>query len=249
LQILYFKKNNFYYVYQTNDLKYFLLQIFFASNWLSFEPNSFNGPGWSVSAEVFSYLIFFFSIKKFGKSLSVNILIIFFCILLRIFKFSNPATDCLVIFFSCGSFAMIFKIVDKSHYKRIINLFFLTLVIIIPILVILFKITEHKHFIYLFEFVYVPLILYAFALELKFLERIRVLLEILGNMTYSSYLLHFPVQLLINVICIYLKIKINFYSNTFFIIYIIFVLFLSYSVFFYFEDPVKKFLRNKFVSN
>jgi len=247
LQNIYFLKNNFYYVYQTNDLKHFLLQIFFASNWLSFEPNSFNGPVWSVSAEVFSYLIFFLSIKKFGKSLSLNILIIIFCMLLRIFKFSNPVTDCLVIFFACGFSATIFKIINLSSYKKIVNSFLFILVIIIPFLVILFKLNEHKHFIYLFEFIYIPLILYAFALDFYFLERIRGWLEIFGNMTYSSYLLHFPIQLLIIVICIYFKIKINFYSNIFFIIYIIFVLFLSYLVFVYFENPAKKFIRKKFL--
>jgi peptidoglycan/LPS O-acetylase OafA/YrhL len=142
---------------------------------------------------------------------------------------------------------MIFKITNISYNKKIVNSFFLTLVIIIPFLVILFKITEHKHFIYLFEFIYIPLILYAFALDFNFLERIRGWLEIFGNMTYSSYLLHFPIQLLITVICVYFKIKINFYSNIFFIIYIIFVLFLSYLVFVYFENPAKKFIRKKFL--
>jgi peptidoglycan/LPS O-acetylase OafA/YrhL len=146
-----FIKNNYYYVYQTNDLENFLLQIFFASNWISFQPNSFNGPVWSVSAEVFSYLIFFFSIKKFKKSLLINIFIIIFCVFLRVFKLSNPISDCLTIFFVCGTAAVIFKTLSASNYKRTINLFFFILAIIIPFIVIFFRLTEYKHFIYTFE--------------------------------------------------------------------------------------------------
>jgi peptidoglycan/LPS O-acetylase OafA/YrhL len=246
LQNFYFLKNNYYYVYQTNDLENFLLQIFFVSNWVSFEPNSFNGPIWSVSAEVFSYIIFFFSVKKFRKSLLINIFIIIFCIFLRACKLSNPITDCLTIFFVCGSAAIIFKNFSASNYKSIINLFFFVLVIIIPIFVILFNLTEYQYFIYTFQLIYIPLFLYVFAIEFNFLNRIRGLLEFFGNMTYSSYLLQFPIQLFISIICLYFEIKINFYSNFFFIIYIIFVLSFSYLSFFYFENPSKKYLRRKF---
>ena len=221
LQNFFFIKNNYYYVYQTNDLENFLLQIFFASNWVSFEPNSFNGPIWSVSAEVFSYIVFFFSVKKFRESLLINIFIIIFCIFLRILKLSNPITDCLTIFFVCGAAATMFKKISTSNYKKKINFFLFILVIAIPFFIILFKLTEYKHFNYTFQFIYIPLIVYVSALEFNFLNRIRRLLEFLGNLTYSSYLLHFPIQLFISVICLYFEIKINFYNKNFFIIYII----------------------------
>jgi peptidoglycan/LPS O-acetylase OafA/YrhL len=246
LQEFYLLKNGFYYVYQTNDLKHFLLQILFASNWGFENDYSFNGPIWSVSAEVFSYLIFFLSIKKFGQSLLPNIFIIVFCILLRIFKLSNPVTDCLTIFFVCGCSAIIFKIINLSYYKKVINIFFFILAIIIPYLIIIFDLSSHKHFIYSFEFLYIPLILWVFAIELDILKKFRSLIEVFGNMTYSSYLLHFPLQLLISVICIYSGIKIDFYSNIFFIIYIFLILLLSYLIFSYFENPLKKIIRSKF---
>ena len=247
-QVFYYLKKDFFYVYQVNDLKHFLLQLFFASNWGLEKDYSFNGPIWSVSAEVFSYLIFFLTIKAFGKSILVNISIIIICVLLRVYKFSNPITDCLTIFFVCGCSAMIFKIVDLSKYKKMINFIFCFIAIVIPLLVFLFDLTKHKHFIYTFEFIYIPLVLFVFAIDLNILKKFRKTIEIFGNMTYSSYLIHFTAQLLISLFCLYFNIKINFYSNFFFMIYIIFILFSSYLIFNHFEDPLKKFIRKKFLN-
>jgi peptidoglycan/LPS O-acetylase OafA/YrhL len=48
-----------FFVYPNNDLYHFLLQLVFASNWGFEQGNSFNGPVWSVSVEVFLYALFF----------------------------------------------------------------------------------------------------------------------------------------------------------------------------------------------
>jgi peptidoglycan/LPS O-acetylase OafA/YrhL len=247
-QVFYFLKKDFFYVYQVNDFKHFLLHLFFASNWGFEKDYSFNGPIWSVSAEIFSYLVFFLIIKTFGKSILVNISVIIICVLLRIYKLSNPITDCLTIFFVCGCSAIIFKIINLSKYGKIVNLLFCFTAIAIPILVISLDLTKYKHFIYTFEFIYIPLILFVFSIELNFLHKFRKIIEIFGNMTYSSYLIHFPVQLFISLFCLYFNVKINYYSNFFFIIYIFLILSLSYLIFNNFEDPLKKIIRKKFSS-
>jgi peptidoglycan/LPS O-acetylase OafA/YrhL len=46
-------------IYQNQDLKHFVLQIFMASNWGLEDGHSFNGPIWSVSAEIAIYAAFF----------------------------------------------------------------------------------------------------------------------------------------------------------------------------------------------
>ncbi len=49
-----------YFVYSHNDFKHFCLQLVFASNWGTARHDwSFNGPVWSVSVEVFLYAVFF----------------------------------------------------------------------------------------------------------------------------------------------------------------------------------------------
>ena len=248
LQYLYFFKQNYYFVYQINDLKHFLLHIFLASDWGFQNDYSFNGPIWSVSAEVFSYLIFFIALKKFGKSFIVNIFIITTCVALRILKLSNPVTDCMTIFFLCGSAALIFRSIELLPYKKFVHLGFLIIAIIIPVAIVVLNLFEHEHFIYVFQFVYIPLILFLSAIEFNFLSKFRILVEILGNITYSSYLIHFPVQLLISLMCVFFDIKIDFYSSQFFIIYVTFIFLLSHLIFGFFEKPLQNLIRRKFCS-
>lgn len=49
-----------YFVYPNNDIKHFLLNLFFASSWSFESGHSFNGPIWSVSVEVLLHALFFF---------------------------------------------------------------------------------------------------------------------------------------------------------------------------------------------
>jgi peptidoglycan/LPS O-acetylase OafA/YrhL len=58
-QLLYYGLAGTYFVYQRNDGYHFALNLFFVSSW-GFERGwSFNAPVWSVSVEVFLYLAFF----------------------------------------------------------------------------------------------------------------------------------------------------------------------------------------------
>ena len=58
LQIIYFNANNYYFVYQTNSLLTFVLQLLFVSNWGFVNSYSFNGPIWSISIEILVYIFF-----------------------------------------------------------------------------------------------------------------------------------------------------------------------------------------------
>lgn len=245
-QYFFFINQNYYFVYQINDFYHFILQIFLASNWGFEKDYSFNGPIWSVSVEIFAYLIFFLSLRKFGKSIPINIVIIIFCVLLRFLKLSNPITDCLTMFFVCGTTALICKSIQISSYRKIIYNLFLFLAITIPIIIINFKLYKYHHFIYIFEFFYIPLILFLSVEEFKILNKFRSFIEVIGNMTYSSYLLHFPTQLIISLFCIIYSIEINIYNQFFFISYIFFILMISYITYFSFEKPIQKYIRNYF---
>jgi peptidoglycan/LPS O-acetylase OafA/YrhL len=52
-----------YQIYQHQDLKHFALQLIMASNWGFEDGNSFNGPIWSVSAEIAIYAVFFAALR------------------------------------------------------------------------------------------------------------------------------------------------------------------------------------------
>ena len=67
-----------------------------------------------------------------------------------------------------------------------------------------------------------------------------------GNMTYSSYLLHFPIQLGI-VLCFALaKRPIPVYSGALFAVYLLTTLLLSYVTFRFFEAPAQRLIRGAF---
>ncbi|MCG7393548.1 acyltransferase [Microvirga sp. ACRRW] len=59
LQALFWRQNGTFFVYQHNDLFHAVLNLLFISNWGFERGYSFNAPIWSVSVEVFLYIVFF----------------------------------------------------------------------------------------------------------------------------------------------------------------------------------------------
>jgi len=74
-------------------------------------------------------------------------------------------------------------------------------------------------------------------------SKVLNLIKALGNMTYGSYLLHFPLQILIVIVFDFLEIKLPIYENWFFLFYIFLVLFLAHISYNKFELPIQKFIR------
>ena len=68
--------------------------------------------------------------------------------------------------------------------------------------------------------------------------------SIIGDVSYSVYLLHYPIQAIIIVILFKMQLKINFDSITLFIAYIFFIFLISFISFKYLEKPFQKLIRN-----
>lgn len=62
-------------IYGSNDLRHFILHLGFASNWSTLNRGlSFNGPIWSVSLEIIAYALFFLALpllRRFGLPMAV----------------------------------------------------------------------------------------------------------------------------------------------------------------------------------
>jgi peptidoglycan/LPS O-acetylase OafA/YrhL len=58
-QLLYYRTTHDFFIYPKNDGYHFLLNLLFVSSWGLEKGWSFNAPVWSVSVEVFLYLLFF----------------------------------------------------------------------------------------------------------------------------------------------------------------------------------------------
>ncbi len=77
--------------------------------------------------------------------------------------------------------------------------------------------------------------------------RIKNALEAAGNMTYSSYLNHFPIQLAIALLYHCARKEIPIYSGLFFILYMMTTLVVSYVIYRYFEKPAQAFIRERWI--
>lgn len=256
MQLLYFSKRNTYFVYSQNNLQQFFLQVIFASNWDFKSSLSFNGPIWSVSVEVLVYVIFFYSLRLWGKVFYCTLAMLFISLCInRILAISQiniavdfPLADCLVLFFAGGISAIIALKVRKLNYRLALNIMSLVGVVLIPFMYSMYVKTGEGHT-FLFLLFYLPILLFAISsINLPFPVSLNKLVTALGNMTYSSYLIHFPIQLLIALICAYLELSIPFLHKWFFLGYMVGVLIISYYLYVWFEKPLQIYLRKRMIT-
>jgi peptidoglycan/LPS O-acetylase OafA/YrhL len=240
LQIIYFSTHDSYFVVHNNDLKHFILQLFLASNWGG-QGFSFNAPIWSISVEVLVYLFFFLVARYIGRGAWITLLLLLICGFIKYLNLTESfIVDCIIYFYLGGLTAQIFKAIDNTKYQKLVLA--LSLVAVISPLILLnenfFK--QIKPF---FLIVFAPALIFIGAIEFKIDRKIESWIEALGNMTYSSYLIHLPMQLLIVLMLEALEIAVPFYSPYFFILYIVLTLCLSRMIYLKFEKPMQDFIR------
>jgi peptidoglycan/LPS O-acetylase OafA/YrhL len=240
LQITYFKWYEFFFVYRNNDIKHFILQLFLASNWGA-QGFSFNGPIWSISVEVLVYVFFFLVLRFIGSSTFITLAVLLIC---GIIKFNNltqsPIVDCIVYFYFGGLTSQIFKRFEGTKYQKFILIFCLIL-ILCPFIFLnenIFNLIK-----YVFLMLYSSALIYIVAVDIKFPLLAAKFIEALGNMTYSSYLIHFPLQLLIVLIFGAIGVDLPLYSPYFFILFLLLTLILAHIIYEYFEKPLQYYIR------
>jgi peptidoglycan/LPS O-acetylase OafA/YrhL len=244
LQFLYFRAHQYYFTYPYNDIKHFILHIFFASYWGLQEGFSFNNPIWSVSVEVLIYFIFFITLFLIKNKIIGNILTVLTSLIFLYLRLKSPIISCLGYFYLGGLMAIIMEKISK--YPNVNNIFknISILMLIAPPLLVYFL--NLKHFAFMFLVSYSPAILfYLSSIDLS--RNMTKKIEILGNLTYSSYLIHFPIQLFIALLFSYANLTIPFYSPTFFLSFLIASLIAAYFIYEYFEKPMQNRLRKKFL--
>ena len=242
LQSIYLLGHEAPFIYQQNDWQNLSTQLFMASNWFDWQPYSFNGPIWSVSAEILIYLIFYGVIRAFGSSLKVACAgCLAFLLLNRLdhwHLFQLPLLSPSVI--ACGLYFFAGGIAGKVRHHRFslpvslclgvpaLLAFGLGIVTDLSMLVLATSAT-------------------IICAQLKFFRSgrtVRVFAS-LGNATYSSYLLHFPIQLLMVIAVDALGLSRSIFLHPLaFLSYVVVVFLSALAVYRWFEVPAQNWIRS-----
>ncbi|OPY94223.1 acyltransferase [Bradyrhizobium sacchari] len=238
LQPVYFAQHGFYFVYQNNDAPHFITQLFMASDWLPPRSESFNGPIWSVSVEILDYAIFFLALRFVTASPLFNLVII----LASITTGTQLGTS-LAFFYAGGLAAIARQAVADSRHRRMLEAMAASAAIAVPAALWLADI-ELVAVAGPLLLTYAPILLFCCSGRPALPRRIETLLEVAGNMTYSCYLLHFPIQLAIALAYAAVQRPIPYGDHLFWAAFVLPTLVASRLTYRWFEAPAQRLIRS-----
>ena len=261
LQAIYVARNIKPFVFEHNDTYHFLLHLGFASNW-GFEKGwSFNTPVWSVSIEILLYFIFFLIVyRKLGHP--------FICLYISLISFAviifDPAHHLLVnglLMFFLGGFVFYVTRLISTKYQNLRFAVYLVAATAWLVAIVNFYFFDFADQVAVSPFMgYVIGNIFPYYVLFPFTVAGIALIEInrgqflksiswLGDITYSSYLLHFPLQILFALAVSYGILRADFYLQSgYLVLFFLILVPLSYITFIAFERPMQKLLRKKFAA-
>jgi peptidoglycan/LPS O-acetylase OafA/YrhL len=242
LQAAYFHVNGAYFVYAYNDAYHFLLQLFMASNWGFQAGDSFNGPIWSISIEVLVYILFYLSLRFISGSVFMIAALTALPAAITFFKWStHPVFSCMMYFY-LGCLTAIGYSWARAAQGRIRAATVAALVAMVGIIALQYFVTVKPVY---FLLVFSPALIFLSVAHLRGSARTSGLLVAAGSVTYSSYLLHVPIQLTTMTIASSMHCTIPINSGAFFIAFLSVTLALAYLCYRHFEVPAQEFLRRR----
>jgi peptidoglycan/LPS O-acetylase OafA/YrhL len=246
LQHLYRSTTGSYWIYDLNDGYHFIQQMLFASNWFRGGGFSYNGPVWSVSVELVAYVAFFFLALSGKLSILWSALVMVAAGLGRIISPDYEALFTCILFFFAGGIAYRLGYLLR-HEPQSLPMWVVPVAVFLVTAEILLLVSA-PHPLQLIDpdfvlVVLVPGLIFLAGDRIKLPVLFERIVRVLGNMTYSSYLLQFPIQLFVALICAKIGIRIPYASNLLFILFILCTLLLAYLSYQYFERPAQQWIR------
>ncbi|MFN0106119.1 MAG: acyltransferase family protein [Bryobacteraceae bacterium] len=262
LQYLVWSKSSTTFVYGNNDIYHLLLQLTFLNyGWVEF-GHSFNAPAWSIALEMGLYFLFY--AVCFGRKnrplVALGLMMLFLHVHIRgpIPNFpmlNEPFTRVGYCFFMGGLLHFIYskvknagKIMEYAGFASLMG-----------IIVILYCIQSFvignaamaqligPRFNTVIAFGVFPMLI---TCGMFFPPASKLLstgpLRLLGDISYSMYLIHFPIQIAFYYFTL-VSGPVDFKEKSVFWTYIAIVLGLAYLSHFYFEKPAMKWLRARLV--
>ena len=230
-----------YQIYPQNDAYHFLLNVFMASHWGFQAGYSFNAPIWSISVEVLVYGLFFVYLKGLGVGL-VSSLVWLAWSLLLLKNAPSPIAECAALFALGGSINRLGLAVTQRWGARAGTLPAAAILLVSAVLLARGTVPFEPAVKYL---LFPALIWFAFAVDMAGLSVGKVGVA-LGNLTYSSYLIHVPIQIcLIMLLDAFFGGRAVVNSPAFLLAYLGGVLIAAHFTFRLIELPLKRRLRNR----
>jgi peptidoglycan/LPS O-acetylase OafA/YrhL len=248
LQCLALKLVGHYQIYPFNDAYHFLLNVVFASSWGFERGPSFNGPIWSVSVEVLVYGVFMLVMRPLTKlnMLAPILVMLFFC-LSRFHVMGERIWECSTFFFIGSTIYYISKALasQEPQFKYAVLFLFVLATLFFPRLVENWKPNSGN-------IMRLYILCATLVLGSSIIDRISILRpffqrsQMLGDLTYSTYLWHVPIQIAVITALEVLRVDRSIVSRpSFLIIYLLSIFCTAYVSFNFFESPMRSLIRKK----
>jgi peptidoglycan/LPS O-acetylase OafA/YrhL len=233
------------FIYQGNDATNFVAQLLMATHWGGPAPYTFNGPFWSVSAEVFVYALFFMVVRHFGAGWRTIAVAITVSLAGLSMGFASPVLFCACYFFAGGAAARLFLAAGASGRSSSLARASLLTVLVLCGCVWLTDMPLNEQNLTLLLLVGTPPLLIVGAQDWKMLDRWPDAIQAAGNLTYSTYLIHFPLQLVTAIGCAAAGVALPVQSPLFLIAYLAATMIAGRWLFLRFERPAQSWIRRR----
>ncbi|WP_321869204.1 acyltransferase family protein [Paraburkholderia tropica] len=240
VQLGYHSMTGSFFTYVENTPFHFLQHLLMLGNIQQPYHTSFNGVTWSVSVEVFAYISFFVICKYIKQSGCAALVVALACSIAFVeFWPNNKFLQCFALFFFGGCACIVHRWLVKYR---------LTLVAAAGLFAYYGALTWCRSFWppsgYFRMVICIPPVVLAFVcLPIPQLPITRWV-QRAGELTYSVYMLHFPLILTAVTIAMALGIHFDCRSRALFVAYIIVVFGCAAICYRYFERPAQRMLRS-----
>jgi len=233
------------FVYPANDAYHFVLTLAFASSWGLELDRSFNGPIWSVSVELLIYAIFcVIAVSIRSSALQSAAMAGLFVIGVGLSGDNGAATEITLcgVGFYLGALLYHVNASETLPFTRQIRLG-----LALPVAILFAIVVRQLPGLALARFAFFSSIFLPSALLLATLpaiERAASRVSFLGDLTYSSYLVHFPMQLIAVITVDAIGSPRTLFLNPVALVtFLVTVMGVAHIVFHRFERPVQAILR------
>ena len=264
MQFAFQSRTGNFFIFDANDWQHFVKSIFLVQNWLPpDEMQSFNGPAWAVSIEVLLYIIFFAAVR-FGLRGPLGAICFTMVGAVVFFRDGQIGRGIMGFFWGGATFYAVRALVSRRHARTIALLVIGAAIAAWIVCVVeiylgpiqaLFAATPfakffvaHAYPIFLeaYILIVVPLTLAALALHEQLFGGPYARLNFLGDISYSTYLIHFPMQLALALLALQFGwMPADFMHGWVMLAFYAVLILLGWLSYTWLERPVQSLIRNK----